>query len=129
LAGLFILYCGQDPSQVYRFYSYDYIWSKGIGYLQYSPSFGGYLTIVLVTSIFFILGMISLIKFTHTSYVESRDELILNRKFSVAVPVLRFLPIPLRINFWPIRFYLNAWTRFWPKKSPTHQTKLNWKNA
>lgn len=82
--GLFTLFSGQDPSQVYRFYSFDYIWSKGIGYLQYAPSFQGFLVIVIVTAVSLILGMTVIVKYTQSNIKESRDEWVLNRKFSVA---------------------------------------------
>ena len=35
ISGLYLLYCGQDPGQVYRFYSASYKWNRGIGYLQH----------------------------------------------------------------------------------------------
>ena len=58
LSGLYLLYCGQDPAQVYQFYSYDYVWNKGIGYLQYAPTIAGYVTIVVVNVICGVLGTI-----------------------------------------------------------------------
>ena len=38
LSVLYFIYCGQDPGQVYSFYSYDYIGIRGIGYLLLSPN-------------------------------------------------------------------------------------------
>lgn len=83
-AGLFTLFSGQDPSQVYRFYSFDYIWSKGIGYLQYAPSFRGFMVIVVITAVSLIMGMTVIVQFTQSNLREKRDEWVLNRKFSVA---------------------------------------------
>lgn len=48
LSALYLLYSGQDPGQIYRFYSYDYFWIKGLGYLQYSLTVPGYILLVAV---------------------------------------------------------------------------------
>lgn len=93
-AGLFTLFSGQDPSQVYRFYSFDYIWSKGIGYLQYAPSFQGFLIIVAVTAVSLILGMTVIVQYTQSNIRESRDEWVLNRKSRWLRRVLPSSPTP-----------------------------------
>lgn len=84
LSVLYILYCGQDPGQVYRFYSYDYVWNKGIGYLQYAPSVSGYVLIVVVNVICGVLGMASILRYTQGTFVSDRDEVVMERKFDIA---------------------------------------------
>lgn len=84
LAVLYGLYCGQDPGQIYRFYSYDYIWIKGVGYLQFALNIGGYVFLVAVNLVCGILGLGSLLRYTQTSLVSDRDEVVLERKFDVA---------------------------------------------
>ena len=84
LSGLYLLYCGQDPAQVYQFYSYDYIWNKGIGYLQYAPTMAGYVTIVVVNIICGALGTFSLMHYTQDSLISDQEEMALERKFDIA---------------------------------------------
>ena len=84
LSGLYLLYCGQDPAQVYQFYSYDYIWNKGIGYLQYAPTMAGYVTIVVVNIICGALGTVSLMHYTQDSLLSDQEEMALERKFDIA---------------------------------------------
>lgn len=84
LSTLFLLYCGQDPSQVYRFYSYDYLWIKGVGYLQYTPGLSGYIVLVVGNLICGGLGLVSLLRFTQDNLTQDRNEVVLERKFDVA---------------------------------------------
>ncbi len=84
LATLYLIYCGQDPGQIYRFYSYDYTWIKGVGYLQFTLNVGGYVVLVVVNLVCGILGLGSLLRYTQTSFVNDRDEVVLERKFDVA---------------------------------------------
>ncbi len=84
LSGLYLLYCGQDPAQVYRFYSYDYLWSKGIGYLQLAPSMTGYVGLVVVNVICCALGLGSLLRYTQNNLMDEREETVLERKFDIA---------------------------------------------
>lgn len=84
LSGLYLLYCGQDPAQVYQFYSYDYIWNKGIGYLQYAPTMAGYVTLVVVNIICGALGTFSLMHYTQDSLISDQEEMALERKFDIA---------------------------------------------
>lgn len=84
LSGLYVLYCGQDPGQVYRFYSYDYIWSRGIGYMQYSPSVFGYFMIVAVNVVCGVLGFTALFRYTQNVFLSDHDEVTMERKFDIA---------------------------------------------
>lgn len=84
LSGLYLLYSGQDPGQVYSFYSYDYLWIQGIGYLQYSLTVPGYVLLVIFNVICGILGLGSLLRYTQDIFSSDRDEISLQRKFNVA---------------------------------------------
>lgn len=84
LSGLYLLYCGQDPGQVYHFYSLDYVWGKGLGYLQVAPSMVGYVALVVVNVICGALGIISLLCYTQDNLSSAREETGLDRKFDVA---------------------------------------------
>lgn len=84
LSGLFVLYCGQDPAQVYHFYSYPTSWLRGLGYLQIAPGMTGYVAIVIINVICCVFGMWSLLKYTRSNLLESREESGLERKFDVA---------------------------------------------
>jgi hypothetical protein len=84
LSGLYLMYCAQDPCRDYRFYSYDYIWNTGLGYLQYAPTIGGYITLVVVNVICGGLCLASILRYTRDSYTDSRDDVVMERKFDVA---------------------------------------------
>lgn len=84
LAVMYILYCGQDPGQVYRFYSYGYRWNRGIGYLQYAPTISGYLLIVAVITVSSVLGFTSLFRYTHSNLLSNREDVVMERKFNTA---------------------------------------------
>lgn len=84
LSGLYLLYCGQDPAQVYSFYSYDYVWSKGIGYLQYAPTMTGYVMLVVVNVICGALGVASLLRYTQDNLLNDHEDMALERHFDIA---------------------------------------------
>lgn len=84
LSALYLLYCGQDPGQVYRFYSYDYVWIKGLGYLQHRLGVFGYAALVVGNVICGSLGLGGLARYTRDSLMTDRDEVVLERKFDVA---------------------------------------------
>lgn len=87
LVGMTILYClyfHQDPGQVYHFYSYDFIWGKGIGYLQINPSLLSYTSLVLISVICCVMGFYSLFCYTTGNYEESKNDMVLQRKFNMA---------------------------------------------
>lgn len=84
LSGLYLLYSPQDPGQVYRFYSYDYGWYRGLGYLMYAPGMTGYIVLVIVNVICAVLGFTSLVRYTQGSFVSKREDMAIERKFDVA---------------------------------------------
>ena len=84
LSALYLLYSGQDPGQIYRFYSYDYLWIKGLGYLQYSLTVPGHVFLVAVNVICGVVGLVSLARYTQDSFSSGREDVALERKFDVA---------------------------------------------
>jgi len=81
LSGIYYLYYRQDPGQVYRFYWYTYTWISGIGYLQVDPSLISYLTLVIISIICSVLGFYSLFRYTGRSYMDNKEDIVMERKF------------------------------------------------
>ncbi|MCH6267204.1 sensor histidine kinase [Neobacillus citreus] len=77
LSLLYLLYFGQDPSQVYQLYSYK----NGIYYLNSVLSVPAYILIVIVNLFLAIIGSASLIKYTHDQFEANREEITIQRKF------------------------------------------------
>lgn len=84
LSVLYLLYCGQDPGQVYRFYSYDYLWVRGAGYLQYTLSVAGYVLLAVGSVICGVLALASLLMYTQDTLAAGQQEAGLERRFDVA---------------------------------------------
>ncbi len=84
LSALYLLYCGQDPGQIYRFYSYDYLWIRGAGYLQYTLSVGGYVLLTAGNVICGALALASLLMYTQDTLTARERETGLERRFDVA---------------------------------------------
>ena len=84
LALLYFIYCGQDPGQVYDFYSYDYLGIKGVGYLLLRPNVFEYVLLVIINALGGLLGIIMLLRYTEDTLSSGRDDPGLERKFDVA---------------------------------------------
>ena len=84
LMGIYYLYYRQDSGQVYQFYSYNNIWNKGVGYLQVDPSLFSYFALVGVSIICSFLGFYSLARYTKGSFEDSREDIVMERKFDSA---------------------------------------------
>lgn len=82
LSFLFLLYCGQDPAQVYRFYSDQFVWEKGIYYMNAILPLPTYFTIVILNIVFAIIGFSSMLKYTKEIFEASREEITLERGFN-----------------------------------------------
>lgn len=70
---LYFLYCGQDPSQVYRFYANSVITTHGIYYLNTALSVPVYLLIVLSNIVVAVIGFTSLLKYTQEIFESSKQ--------------------------------------------------------
>ncbi|QUG40703.1 HAMP domain-containing histidine kinase [Psychrobacillus sp. INOP01] len=73
----YFLYFGQDPAQVYQFYSFK----TGIYYMNTVLSIPTYIFIVFINVIFAIIGFASLMKYTNDIVQSSKEEVIIQRKF------------------------------------------------
>ena len=84
LMGIYYLYYRQDSGQVYQFYSFNNVWNKGIGYLQLDPSLFSYLVLVAVSIVCSILGFYSLGRYTKGNFEDTREDIVMERKFDSA---------------------------------------------
>lgn len=84
MAILYILYYQQDPGQVYRFYSDDFVWPRGIGYLQINPGLASYIGLVGVMLICTVMGFYSLFQYTTGMVEERKEDMVMQRKFNMA---------------------------------------------
>ncbi len=84
MSGLYLFYCGQDPGQVYRFYSLSYKWRRGIGYLQHIWDIKVYYLLMAVSVICGILGFISLLRYTRENYAKDMEDVVMERKYNTA---------------------------------------------
>lgn len=84
MSGLYLVYCGQDPGQVYRFYSLSYKWRRGIGYLQHMWDIKTYYLLIFVNVICGILGFISLFQYTQQHFADDLEDVVMERKYNTA---------------------------------------------
>ena len=84
LAALYFIYCGQDPGQVYDFYSYDYIGIRGVGYMLLMPGLPGYIALVVINVLGGLLGIGMLLRYTEDTISTNREDPGLERKFDIA---------------------------------------------
>lgn len=78
---LYLLYFGQDPAQVYQFYTAEFVWKQGIYYMNFILSKFTYSTIVIFSLICAVVGFTSLLKYTKEIFEASSEEIITQRKF------------------------------------------------
>ncbi len=81
ISTVYLLYSGQDPAQVYQFYSDDYLWRNGIYYMNSALSVQAYTVIVLGNVICGVLGFASFLKFTQRSFADNHEEFVMKNKF------------------------------------------------
>lgn len=84
MSGLYLTYCGQDPGQVYRFYSYSYKWNRGIGYLQHMWDIKTYYLLIVINVICGILGFFGLFRYTQQHYADDLEDVVMERKYNTA---------------------------------------------
>jgi anti-sigma regulatory factor (Ser/Thr protein kinase) len=80
LSLLYLLYFGQDPAQVYQFYTGNFVWGKGILYWKSVPTVTTYRIIILVNSVCAIVGFAGLLKYTQEIFGSSREGVIIKHK-------------------------------------------------
>ena len=84
LSVLYFVYCGQDPGQVYSFYSYDYLGIRGVGYMLLMPGLTGYIILVVINILGGLLGIGMLLRYTEDTISNNHEDPGLERKFDVA---------------------------------------------
>lgn len=84
LSGIYLLFCRQDPGQIYHFYNYSFRWMNGAGYMQVNPSLASYLMLLMVSIVCCIMGFISLFRFTRFHYENDKENVVMERKFDTA---------------------------------------------
>ncbi len=82
LSGLYLLYFGQDPAQVYQFYLDNYIWKQGIYYMNATLSIPAYIAILIANIICAVVGITSLSIYAQANFESSREEITKQRKFN-----------------------------------------------
>lgn len=75
---LYILYFGQDPSEIYQFY----IAGSSIYYIKSILSVPAYLLIVMLNVVLSVIAFASLLKYANAIFENNREEIIIQRKFN-----------------------------------------------
>lgn len=84
LSGLYLLYCRQDPAQIYLFYRGDYTWLRGLTYLTPNITLRGYVFAMAVSVLCSLVGFTTLVQYTQTGMRENQSDIVMQRKFDIA---------------------------------------------
>lgn len=84
-AALYLLYCPQDPAQVYLFYRDEYMGAaQGMWYLSPALSMRNYVLVILLVLVFSVMGFNALMHYTQQIIREGQEDMAIERKFDVA---------------------------------------------
>jgi Signal transduction histidine kinase len=83
---IYLMYCPQDPAQIYLFYRNDYMWMLGLWYLGRGFSVPLYLVVTALTVLGCFTSALSLIQGVHETWNERHDEVVLQKKGKAARP-------------------------------------------
>ncbi len=78
---IYLLYCRQDPAQIYLFYNNSYFTSLGLWYLSPTLNIYIYFTAVFLSALFSVIGFYSLVRFAQLEIEETQNEIVYKRKF------------------------------------------------
>lgn len=81
IAALYLLYCPQDPAQVYLFYSDGYMATQGLWYMNPYLSTPIYLLVLAANMVTLLLGVLSMLNLTRMEWSETADEVRLQREY------------------------------------------------
>lgn len=85
LAVLYVLYCPQDPAQIYLFYRNEYMgMTQGLWYLSPALSLVNYVIVFAVVMICSVIGFTTLVNYVQDYLREDREEVAIQRKFDAA---------------------------------------------
>lgn len=84
IAALYLIYCPQDPAQVYLFYKDPFMTPFGLWYLNPFLSPETYLVIIIVTFVALLLGLYSMVSIAKMEWSEDQDDVRLQLKYDAA---------------------------------------------
>lgn len=84
ICGLYMLYAGKDPAQIYNMFVAEYIRIGVAGYISPSLPALGWTILGLCTVFFVILGSYGMVRYIQLDYQNDRQDLMLQRKIDVA---------------------------------------------
>lgn len=84
LALLYVLYCFQDPIQVYQLYSAEYMWTAGLSYANPALTLFEWVILSTGTILFVTLGFWNSIGYTQLNIEAGKVDVSLQRKFDTA---------------------------------------------
>lgn len=84
LALLYVLYCFQDPIQVYQLYSADYMWTTGLTYANPALPLFEWILLTAGTILFVAVGFWTLLNYTQLDFEAGQADISLQRKFDTA---------------------------------------------
>ena len=85
IAVIYGMYAIQDPGQIYNFYISEYISITSLHYLKaaFSGKFS-WLVMIACSSIFVVLGTVSMVEYSRIGYTKEQEDIRLDRKFDTA---------------------------------------------
>ena len=81
---LYLLYAVKDPAQIYNMFIGEYIRMGISSYISPNLSVVGWLVLGLCTVFFLILGGYGMVRYTQIDFGQSKEDMILERRFDVA---------------------------------------------
>ncbi len=79
LSVLYLIYCPQDPAQIYMFYRNDYMWMLGLWYLSKGFNVVFYAIICVCSMLFAMVGFVAIMKYTQLNWDEQHQEAEIRR--------------------------------------------------
>lgn len=84
ISALYLLYATKDPAQIYNMFIGEYIRLGVTSYISPHLSGVGWLILGSCTLFFVILGGYGMIRYTQIDFAQSKDDMILERRFDAA---------------------------------------------
>jgi len=84
MEALYVLYATKDPAQIYNMYIVEYIQMGISTYIGPGLSQAGWMILIVCTMCFQIFGSYGMLRYTKLEYDETRQDMILKRKFDTA---------------------------------------------
>jgi len=81
IAAMYLLYCPQDPAQVYLFYQGGYMAGRGLWYLNPYLSAGTYMVVLAVNGVALLLGSVSMVALARVEWSVNQDDVRMQRQY------------------------------------------------